>query len=98
MIIIWWTCEAFVGNMKIHICNINKNQQIYLGILGDKKRGLRRHSRSNFSPLPAEGARHSGHWITNIEKMQLKKDYHSLGLVIFQYISFLPHSPKVQLN
>ena len=26
---IWWMCEAFVGSMKIHLCNINENQQIY---------------------------------------------------------------------
>ena len=26
---IWWMCEAFVGSMKIHICNIKENQQIY---------------------------------------------------------------------
>ena len=26
---IWWMCEAFEGSMKIHVCNINENQQIY---------------------------------------------------------------------
>lgn len=26
---IGWMCEAFVGSMKLHLCNINENQQIY---------------------------------------------------------------------